>query len=67
MGNSIFGIGVSGMNAAQAGLITTGHNIANAATPGYTRQEAVLVTNPPQFSGIGFLLCNGLTVRVLIR
>jgi flagellar hook-associated protein 1 FlgK len=55
MGNSIFGIGVSGLTAAQAGLITTGHNIANASTPGFSRQEVVQTTNLPQFSGVGFL------------
>jgi flagellar hook-associated protein 1 FlgK len=55
MGNSIFGIGVGGMNAAQAGLITTGHNISNASTPGFTRQEVVQVSNTPQFIGVGFL------------
>ncbi|MGP1675554.1 MAG: flagellar hook-associated protein FlgK [Burkholderiales bacterium] len=52
---SIFGIGISGLNAAQAGLVTTGHNISNASTPGYTRQEIVQVTNAPQFKGVGFL------------
>ncbi|MBI5911027.1 MAG: flagellar hook-associated protein FlgK [Betaproteobacteria bacterium] len=55
MGTSIFGIGISGMNAAQAGLVTTGHNISNASTPGFTRQEVVQVSNIPQFTGIGFL------------
>ena len=52
---SIFGIGISGMNAAQAGLITTGHNISNASTAGFTRQEIVQVSNNPQFTGVGFL------------
>lgn len=52
---SIFGIGISGMNAAQAGLVTTGHNISNASTPGYTRQEIVQVSNLAQFTGLGFL------------
>ena len=52
---SIFGIGISGMNAAQAGLITTGHNISNASTPGFSRQEVVQGTNIPQFTGAGFL------------
>jgi flagellar hook-associated protein 1 FlgK len=55
MGNSIFGIGMTGMNAAQAGLVTTGHNISNASTPGFTRQEIVQTSNSPQFSGAGFL------------
>ena len=54
MGTSIFGIGISGMNAAQAGLVTTGHNISNASTPGFTRQEVVQVSNTPQFTGGGF-------------
>jgi len=55
MGNSIFGIGMSGLTAAQAGLVTTGHNISNASTPGFTRQEVVQVSNIPQFTGVGFL------------
>lgn len=49
MGTSILNIGASGLAAAQAGLLVTGHNIANAATPGYSRQEPVQTTNPPQF------------------
>ena len=35
------GIGYSGLNAAQIGIDTTGHNIANAETIGYTRQRVV--------------------------
>jgi flagellar hook-associated protein 1 FlgK len=38
MGTSILGIGQSGLAAAQLGIATTGHNIANANTPGYNRQ-----------------------------
>ena len=38
MGTNILGIGQSALAAAQAGIATTGHNIANAATPGYNRQ-----------------------------
>ena len=55
MSVGVFGIGISGMNAAQAGLITTGHNISNASTPGYSRQEVVQVANIPQSNGTGFL------------
>lgn len=55
MASNVFGIGMSGMNAAQAGLVTTGHNISNASTPGYSRQEIVQTSNLPQFTGIGFL------------
>ncbi|HVL56968.1 MAG TPA: flagellar hook-associated protein FlgK [Burkholderiaceae bacterium] len=35
-------LGTSALNAAYAQLQTTGHNIANAATPGYSRREVVL-------------------------
>jgi flagellar hook-associated protein 1 FlgK len=54
MGSSIFNIGLTGLNAAQAGLITTSHNISNAGTAGYSRQTTVQSTNPAMFSGAGF-------------
>lgn len=34
-----FNVGVSGLHAAQSGLYTTSHNLANVKTPGYTRQQ----------------------------
>lgn len=40
-------IGYSGLNAAQIGIDTTGHNIANAETEGYTRQRVVTSTSTP--------------------
>ncbi len=55
MGTQLYSIGITGLNAAQAGLVTTGHNIANAATPGFSRQEVILGTNDPQLTGSGFL------------
>ncbi len=36
-----FNAGVSGLTNAQAGLNTTGHNLANTKTPGYTRQQNI--------------------------
>ena len=54
MGTSILNIGISGLNAAQAGLLTTGHNISNASTPGYNRQQVIQGTNTPVLSGSGF-------------
>ena len=54
MGSGIFGIAVSGLNAAQAGLVTTGHNIANANTPGYHRQSIVQSATVPLLTGAGF-------------
>lgn len=44
MGNSLFFTGLSGLNAAQAALVTTGHNTANVNTPGYSRQMAQVVS-----------------------
>jgi len=40
-------IGYSGLNAAQAGVSVTGHNIANAETEGYTRQRIVTAASMP--------------------
>ncbi|MBK8323317.1 MAG: flagellar hook-associated protein FlgK [Betaproteobacteria bacterium] len=51
---SLLSLGTSALNAANVGLRTTGHNIANVNTPGYSRQVAVATTPTPQFSGSGF-------------
>lgn len=40
-------IGYSGLNAAQIGIDTTGHNISNAETEGYTRQRVVTAAATP--------------------
>lgn len=63
---SIFSIGVSGLNAAQLGQLTTSHNIANASTQGYSRQQIVQGTNTPLFTGAGFL-GQGTNVRTVQR
>ena len=55
MGNSIFNIGLSGLYAAQAGLLTTSHNISNVSTPGYSRQQVLQGTATPQFTGGGYI------------
>lgn len=55
MSSGFFTVGVSGLNAAQAGLLTAGHNISNASTAGYNRQYIVQTTNTPMFTGAGFL------------
>ncbi|MCC6922942.1 MAG: flagellar hook-associated protein FlgK [Nitrosomonas sp.] len=65
MGN-ILGTGVSGLNAAQANLLTTSHNIANADTSGYSRQQVIQSTNTPQFTGTGFI-GNGVNVSTVKR
>lgn len=50
----IFGIGTRAMFAAQAQINTTAANIANANTPGYSRQTVQLETAGGQFTGAGF-------------
>lgn len=55
MSTSILNIGITGLNAAQTGIVTTGHNISNASTPGYTRQQIVQQANTAMFTGSGFL------------
>jgi len=40
-------IGYSALNAAQVGVDTTGHNIANAEVDGYTRQRVVTSAETP--------------------
>lgn len=43
--------GLSGLVASQRALATTSHNIANANTPGYSRQRVELANNAPFFAG----------------
>ena len=37
-----FNAGVSGLQSAQASITATAHNLANAHTPGYTRQQVIV-------------------------
>lgn len=62
----ILNVGVTGLNAAQMGILTTGHNIANASTPGFSRQVNVQTTSAPLFSGAGFF-GQGTTVLTVKR
>lgn len=54
-GFSVLSVGISGLQAAQGGLETASHNIANASTPGYNRQRTLQRAITPQFTGAGFL------------
>ena len=54
MSGSVMNIGLTALNAAQAGLVTTGHNISNASTAGYNRQRVDSTPQVPQLSGGGF-------------
>jgi flagellar hook-associated protein 1 FlgK len=51
--NSIMDTSLSALFAAQAGLATTGHNIANANTPGYSRQDVLFAARRPDMSAVG--------------
>jgi len=55
MAGSILNIGLTALNAAQAALVTTGHNISNAGTEGFHRQRVGLAPQTPQSSGAGFM------------
>ena len=52
--SGIYNIGVRALQANQAALQTTGNNIANVNTPGYSRQSVVLQSVAGQFSGSGY-------------
>jgi flagellar hook-associated protein 1 len=66
MSSGVFGIGVSGLAAAQAGLVATGHNIANANTLGYHRQEIQQSAVSPIYTGSGFM-GQGVQVDTVVR
>jgi flagellar hook-associated protein 1 FlgK len=55
MASNILSIGKSALSAAQVGLSTTGHNIANASTPGYSRQVIVQSAAQSQNFGYGYV------------
>lgn len=49
MSSTFFGlqIALSGLRAQRQAMETTGHNVANASTPGYTRQRVLLTPGVP--------------------
>jgi flagellar hook-associated protein 1 FlgK len=53
--SNLFSANISAMTAAQLGLATTQHNIANANTAGYTRQQIVQNSLPAQLTGAGYI------------
>ncbi len=54
-GGDLLGIGVSALLAFQRSLATTGHNISNVNTDGYSRQTVDLQSNTPQFASNGYV------------
>lgn len=55
MASNILSIGSSALAAAQVGISTTGNNIANASTPGYSRQVVVQAAAQSQNFGYGYV------------
>jgi flagellar hook-associated protein FlgK len=61
-----FDVGLSAIRASQVGLRTTSNNLANAATPGYHRQQVILEDNLPATLG-GLQLGTGVSVARVQR
>ncbi|MCX4029902.1 flagellar hook-associated protein FlgK [Endozoicomonas sp. SM1973] len=51
MAGNILQIGTTALQAYQRALATTGHNVANAHTPGFSRQDTIFNTQREQFIG----------------
>ncbi len=63
---SLLNVGARALLANQTALQTTGHNIANVSTAGYSRQSVHLQTVQGQFSGGGYV-GNGVNVATILR
>lgn len=66
MGSGFLSIGITGIRAAQLGLLATEHNITNANTPGYSRQRTVQATNIAVNTGSG-AIGQGVNVATIER
>ncbi|RDK01787.1 flagellar hook-associated protein FlgK [Paraburkholderia lacunae] len=64
MSSTLINLGLSGLNAAQWGLTTTGQNISNASTAGYTIERPVYAEAGGQYTGSGYLPQGVSTVTV---
>ena len=62
----LFSIGTRAMTASYAALQTTGNNIANSSTVGYSRQQVALETAGGQYTGNGFF-GSGVNVTTVTR
>jgi flagellar hook-associated protein 1 FlgK len=58
---------ISGLQASQNALRTAGHNISNANTAGYTRQEVNYATRPEQNIGSAGFIGSGVTTVSIER
>ena len=58
---------VSGLQASQNALRTAGHNISNANTAGYSRQEVNYATRPEQYIGSAGFIGSGVSTTSIER
>ncbi|MGD9775069.1 flagellar hook-associated protein FlgK [Diaphorobacter sp.] len=63
---SLLNVGARALLANQVALQTTGHNIANVSTAGYSRQNVVMETVQGQFTGSGYI-GKGVQVATILR
>ncbi len=63
---NLYKTALGGLNAAQAGLATTGHNINNATTVGYNRQRVMISTAGAQATSNGYI-GRGVQVDTVVR
>jgi flagellar hook-associated protein 1 FlgK len=61
---NLFQTGRSGMVAAKTAMATTGHNISNANTEGFSRQRVETETSTPQVQGHNLIGTGTLVTRV---
>lgn len=66
MSTSLLSLGTRAMFASYAALQTTGQNISNASTPGYSRQQVELASAGGQQTGSGFF-GKGVDVQTVTR
>ncbi|CAM3850327.1 flagellar hook-associated protein FlgK [Rahnella victoriana] len=66
MSSSLINTAMSGLNAAQAALSTTGNNIANVSVAGYNRQTAIIAESNGTSTSAGYI-GNGVTVTGVNR
>ena len=55
MSTGIISTGITGIQVAQLGLLTTEHNITNSSTPGFNRQRIVQASNIAVATGSGYV------------
>jgi flagellar hook-associated protein 1 FlgK len=64
--SNIFSIGLSGLQAAQIGIATTGENISNSTTAGYTVETPVYQESTGQYTSSGYI-GSGVTTATVQR